>query len=706
MAKQKFKKLGIVEPVNFDSNFKQDYYDYGMSVIKDRALPDVRDGLKPVQRAIIYAMLVDHITSKSKTVKVAKIVGNVIGKYHPHGDTAAEDALAAMSAQWKLPMPVIEIKGNNGSVFGDSHAAGRYIEAKLSKTGDAYGKNLKPGIVPYMPNFDETTKMPKVLPAQLPYLLINGDSGIAVGLASSIPPHNPVEAVKAFIRYAKNPNLSVKQLMRTLKGPDFPTAAQIINKSDLPEIYETGRGSIRVRGKMHYSKKDHALHVDEIPFNFSGSMNNLVDELATACLGNLNAKGKKSEPKIPGVLSVLDHSGKDGIDITIRLRKSADPEQIAQQIFAKTRMETTFKVDMSALNNKREKRYNLKSYFKEYLAFQNYIVNNEFAMQEKSLAARLEIIQGMLKLRDVLDEVVASAKLSSSKEELIEVLTTGKVLKGIKKSYEKTIKKFNFTPAQAKHIAGLPIYKLNRVDYDKLKREAYNIKIKLNYAQQVQHDPAMRKQIIIKRHTDELENLKGSEFKRKTELLDQKPTLASKIEIPESKLYFSVNKYNYLRLSEKKFEDSIQTTNKRRIGFIDEEGLCYNLFLDKTKPTSDAGVLIDGLVDSTKPIVGFTNYIDTSTKERPQYLLYVFETGNVKLTDAAKFMTKQHKAVIKSSKTSQKVIKAIDVPSKATQVTINESTFNLSNLSIQGPSGKGRKMIKPIQDGMISIKFS
>ena len=219
-----------ITDIDFAHTFKSDYYDYGISVIKDRALPDVRDGLKPVHRAILTEMLGSRMTSKNKEVKVAKITGAVIGQWHPHGDTAVEDALAGMSAPWKNSMPVVEVKGNGGSVYGDPHAAGRYIEARLTPTGDAYGQKLKQGIVPYVPNFDDTAMMPTVLPAGLPYLLINGSEGIAVGVANTIPTHNPIEVIEAFLSYVKDTKQSVEQLMTILKGPDFPTKGEIINK--------------------------------------------------------------------------------------------------------------------------------------------------------------------------------------------------------------------------------------------------------------------------------------------------------------------------------------------------------------------------------------------------------------------------------------------------------------------------------------------
>ena len=703
MAKNTGKRLGILSKVNFSQNFKSDYYDYGMSVIEDRAVPDVRDGLKPVQRAILIEMLNSHITSKAKTVKVAKITGAVIGKWHPHGDTSVEDALAVMAAPWKNSMPAIEIKGNGGSVFGDNHAAGRYIEARLSPTGDAYGKNLKPGIVPYMPNFDETLQMPKVLPAQLPYLLINGGEGIAVGLASSIPPHNPVEVIKAFLRYTQDSSLTVKQLMQTMHGPDFPTYGEIINKRDLVHIYETGLGNIRIRGRLRYDEKDRSLHVYEIPFNFAGSMNNLVDELAISCMGAPTKSGKRSDPKIKGILDVKDHSGKDGIDITLKLRRGVDPELVKQELFAKTRLETNYKFDMTALNNRHQKRYNLKSYFKEYLAFQNTIVTNEYKIQAQDLAKRLEVLSAMIGLKDVINQVINCARLSNSKKELKQILMTGKPPKGLSKEDALIISKFHCTELQAEAIASLPIYRLNKMDYDKMEQEYQEDQEKLTYAQKVQSDANLRRDIIIKRHQAELKHLTGKDFKRKTEILDDNNTTSAKLEVPESTLYFSFNKYHYLRLSDRKFEGALKTTNKHRLGFIDENGICYNLYLENEAMTNSSGVLIDTLVKAKAPIVGYTNYINNTT---PSYILYVFNDGHAKITDARDFLTKSHASKVSRGKTKRTIAKVIDIPQNTSTITLNKQTFKLEDFSNQGIGGNGRKMIKPIEDGILDIKFN
>lgn len=280
-----------IQEKNISTWFEEGFKGYGKEVIEDRAFVDIRDGLKPVHRAIMYEIFKVGATSDSKPTKVARISGDVIGKYHPHGDKAVEDALTGLAQSWTNSLPVIYIKGNGGTVFGDSAAAGRYIEARLTPAGDAYGHNLKEGIVPFVPNFDETETMPTILPAQLPYTLINGISeGIAVGCMSIMPPHNPKEVLKMTMAYIKDPSLSVADLLEYMPGPDFPTGATIINKDEMEDVYTNGTGRIMVRATLEYDKSDNTIHVKEIPFNFSGSMDNLVKELATATTESISNK--------------------------------------------------------------------------------------------------------------------------------------------------------------------------------------------------------------------------------------------------------------------------------------------------------------------------------------------------------------------------------------------------------------------------------
>ena len=682
-----------ITDIDFGHTFKSDYYDYGMSVIEDRALPDVRDGLKPVHRAILTEMLSTHITSKSKTVKVAKITGAVIGKWHPHGDTAVEDALAGMAAPWKNSMPVVEIKGNGGSVYGDPNAAGRYIEARLTPTGDAYGKKLKQGIVPYEPNFDDTAMKPKVLPAGLPYLLINGSEGIAVGVANTIPTHNPIEVVEAFLSYVKDTKQSVEQLMTILQGPDFPTKGEIINKKELPSIYETGLGRIRVRGRVRYNQKDNSLSIYEIPFTSSGSMDTLVERIANATMEYTNSKGKRVAPKIKGVVSVSDHSGKDGLDITIKLKRGVDPDALTKELFAKTPLETTLKFDFSALNNRRLKRYGLKTYFKEYLAFQHETLANEFALDKQELERRLEVIKGLLILQQFIDEVIASAKNSNGKRELREVLETGKVLSGVPEKYHKTIKAFSFTELQSEHIASLPMYKLNKMDYAELIKEGKQVQKDIEYATGIIESKTKRKNLIIKRHKEELKKFDKEQFKRQTKIIDDEVSIASKLEVPESDLYVGMDKYQYVRIEEKRFEESVQTTNKSRLGFIARDGVCWNLHLEDTSLTKANGTLITQLIKSDEPIIGWTT---TIMSDEESLGLFIFEDGNMTITDMRTYKTKTKATKVASGQSSRNDIPLVafmDIPDDAIGVKVNDTVIRLDDISKQGRGGRGKNMM-------------
>lgn len=704
MVKKDIKKdTGQIIDVDFATNFKSDYYAYGMDVIENRALPDIRDGLKPVHRAILIEMITSHITSSSKNVKVAKITGAVIGKWHPHGDSSVEDALANMAAPWMNSMPSIQIKGNGGSVYGDGHAAGRYIEARLSPTGDAYGHNLKKGIVPYTPNFDETETMPEILPAQLPYLLINGTQGIAVGLSSSIPTHNPIEVINTIIQYIKHPKLTVDELMETMPGPDFPTYGEIINKSELAEIYTTGKGRIRVRGKIRYQKSNHTLHVYEIPFTSSGSMDTLVEEITRATLETVDKNNKKRPPKISGITEVRNHSGKAGIDITITLKRGVSPDAMINELFAKTKLETTLKYDFYALNNRRAKRYGIKEYFKEYTAYQHYIVINEYTILNQELTKRLEVIRGLMILQKVIDEVVASAKNSKSKAELRDVLMTGKVLDGVDTAYHQVIKSFRFTELQAEHIANLPIYKISKMDYQALIDEGKDIIKQQKVAESIINDVKKRKTLIVKRLESELKKLPVDDFKRKTELLDEEISSVSKLEIPETPLFVGMDKYQYLRIEEKPFDDAMEITNKSRIGFIDNIGVCWNVHMENEKPTKNNGTLVNQYIPNAQTIVGWSTALND---DELHYGLFIYQDGNMRLTDMRKYMTKSKSTKVASGKSDILLSKFVDVPKDTQGIIINGQTFALDAFSVNGVSGHGKHMINAINpDEPLNVEF-
>lgn len=668
--------------------FEHGFTNYGMSVIEERAFADVRDGLKPVQRAIAYEIIRCGATSDSKPTKVARISGNVIGNWHPHGDKAVEDALTGMAQTWTNSLPIVYIKGNGGTVFGDGAAAGRYIEARFTPAGDAYGRNLKEGIVPFVPNFDETDVMPTILPAQLPYLLINGISeGIAVGVSSVVPPHNPKEVLEMTMAYINNPSMSTADLLKIMPGPDFPTGATIINKDDLEQIYRTGVGRILCRATMEYDATDHSLHVKEIPFNFSGCMNNLVTELATATSETISNK-KKIPPKIKGVIKVEDYSGKDGIDICLYLQRGVSPEEMKKLLYAKTRLECRVLFMFNALNDKVAHQYSLKRYLSEYLDFQHEIILNEYTMEKKSLEERLEIITGRIIASQCIDPIIDMIHQAQNRAQIKDVLMNGTILEGTNPAYHQLVQSFSFTELQAEAIADTKLYQLTKMDGKELIEEGKKVRAKLNEAQRIIESEDARKEVILSRL--ELELKKLPDCPRKTVITQDAASSTAGIEDKTVPVFVAMDKYGYVRIEDKYFENAEETNSKSRVGFFDVLGNCWNLFLDRVKETKDRGTLISRLIDTEAQIIGFTTAIESEDREG----LFIFENGNIRRVLMNKYMTKTHATKI-NTKTSDTPMKAyFDIPKGMNIVTIDSKDIPLSRIPLQGYTGTGKHFLE------------
>ena len=679
-----------IQNIDARKMFKSAFYIYGMSVIEDRALPDIRDGLKPVNRAIIYEILKSRAVSTSKTVKVAKISGNVIGNWHPHGDKAVEDALTGLAQPWANTLPVVEIKGNGGSIFGDPAAAGRYIEARLTPAGDAYGYKLKKGIVPYVPNFDNTGEMPKILPAQLPYLLINGiREGIAVGVAASMPPHNAREVLDMVLTYLKNPKTKTADLLEHMPGPDFPSGATIINKDEMLDIYKNGEGKIRVRATLEYNAKEHALHVKEIPYLFAGSMDNLVAELVSATTETLDAKKRKVPPKIKGISQVNNYSGKNGIDICLELQRGIDPEEMKKALFANTRLETTVKFIFNALNDQELYHYSLKKYLTEYTEFQHEIVTNEHQMELGELTHRLEVIKGLIIASKYIDEIIDAVKNSKGKKQVKDVLMNGTILPGTKPKYHKTVKTFAFTEEQAEAVSTRMLYQLNQLDTESLMEEGRSVQKRLVIVERILTDRKYRHNLIIKRLEAEYKKL--PECGRKTRIIQDSVSKASAIETPTLPLHVSMDKYGYVRMEGKAFDGSVETDNKSRLGFFDSLGNCWNLFLERAKETKDRGTLITHLISAENPIVGFTAGIEKEDREG----LFLFENGAVKRVKMSRYGTKT-KATKVNTRTESLPLKAFyDIPENRNIVVIDGKEIVLEDIPLQSLSGGGKPLLEP-----------
>ncbi len=437
-------KLNVI-PVEVNSEMKKSYIDYAMSVIVGRALPDVRDGLKPVHRRILYAMYEDGITPDKPYKKCATTVGNVLGRYHPHGDASVYDAMVRMAQDFSLRYPTVDGHGNFGSVDGDGAAAYRYTEARMSKLSMHLLTDIEKETVDFMPNFDESRKEPVVLPSRFPHLLVNGSNGIAVGMATNIPPHNLSEVVDGIVALIDNPEISIDELMEYIPGPDFPTGAQIMGVSGIRAAYHTGRGKIRVRAKAEIEDwKDNRqrIVVTEIPYGVNKAR--LIEKIAELV----------HDKRVEGISDLRDESDRDGMRIIIELKRDTNATIVLNQLYKYTQMEDSFSVIMLALVNQTDPRIlNLKEVLVNYVDFQKDVIVRRTRFDKKKAEARAHILEGLNKALDHIDEVISI----------------------IRKSYndpkDQLMKRFGFSDLQAQAILDMRLARLSGLEREKVEKE-------------------------------------------------------------------------------------------------------------------------------------------------------------------------------------------------------------------------------------------
>lgn len=468
MAKKKNEDTVVTENIismDFTEEMKTSYRDYAMSVIIARALPDVRDGLKPVQRRILYAMKELGLAPDKPHRKSARIVGDTMGKFHPHGDSSIYDALVHMTEDYSLSVPLVDGHGNFGSIDGDGAAAMRYTEARLSDGAMTMLSNLEKGLVEFMPNFDESEKEPVVLPAMLPNLLINGTTGIAVGMATNIPPHNTAEIINGVIACIDKPSISLSELMEYIPGPDFPTGGTIINKEEIEHIYECGEGRLRVRGKCDIEPGTAGrtnIIITEIPYTVAGNKTKLVESL-------VNLMRDKTFDEI---YDVRDESGKD-IRIIVEVKKDRDAQNLLNGLYKKTPLEDTYGVNLLAVKDKQPIQFGLKSIIEEFISFQKELYTKEYEHLLDKAEKRREIVQGLIRATDVIDLIIEVLRGSQSLSQAKNCLIHGDItdIKFKSEESKKLAGEFDFTEKQADAILAMPLSKLIGLEILKLHEE-------------------------------------------------------------------------------------------------------------------------------------------------------------------------------------------------------------------------------------------
>ena len=524
---------------------QKSYIDYAMSVIISRALPDVRDGLKPVQRRTLYDMYELGIRYDRPYRKCARIVGDTMGKYHPHGDSSIYDALVVMAQEFKKGRTLVDGHGNFGSIEGDGAAAMRYTEARLEKlTQEVFLEDLDKNVVDFMPNFDETEKEPVVLPVRIPNLLVNGADGIAVGMATSIPPHNLGEVVDAVKAYMKNNDISTRGLMRYLKGPDFPTGGIVVNKDDLVKIYESGTGKLRIRGRVEVEKlkgSRQQLVITEIPYTMIGAnIGKFLNDIATLV----------ETKKTTDIVDISNQSSKEGIRIVLELKRDADVENLTNMLYKKTRLEDTFGVNMLAVADGRPETLGLKQIIAHHVDFVFEVNSRKYTTLLAKEQEKREVQEGLIKACDVIDLIIEILRGSKSRDQVKKCLTDG-ITEGIKfktKTSEKAAKSLKFTEKQATAILDMRLYKLIGLEIDALMKEhEETMKNIARYEDILNNYDSMA--AVIMGELDQIKKEYGS--KRKTSIENAEEAVYEEKKMEETEVAFLMDRFGYMRLIDK-----------------------------------------------------------------------------------------------------------------------------------------------------------
>ncbi len=623
---------------------QKSFIDYAMSVIVARALPDVRDGLKPVQRRVLYDMYELGIKYDKPYRKSARIVGDTMGKYHPHGDSSIYDALVVMAQDFKKGMALIDGHGNFGNIEGDGAAAMRYTEARLQKlTQEAFLSDLDKDVVDFVPNFDETEKEPAVLPVKIPNLLINGSEGIAVGMATSIPPHNLAEVVDATKAYMKDENISTRELMRYIKGPDFPTGGIVINEDELLSIYETGVGKIKVRGKVEAEKVKGGkvnLVITEIPYPMIGA--NIAKFLSdVAAL----AESKKTAD----IVDISNQSSKEGIRIVIELRKDADVDNFTNMLYKKTRLEDTFGVNMLAIADGRPETMGLKEIIKANVDFQFEVATRKYTTLLEKETERREIQEGLIKACNVIDLIIEILRGSKDRGMAKACLVEGKT-DGIRfKSKESKIMaaQLQFSEKQANAILEMRLYKLIGLEIEALINEHEETMANIYRYEDILARRDSMAQVIM----NELDDIKRAyAVPRKTVITNAEEAVYEERKVEEMEVVFLMDRFGYAKTVDtatyERNKEAADAENKYIVRCKNTGKVCLFTNIGQLHTIKVSDIPFGKFRDKGIPVDNVSNYsadkeqilcVTSQTELNLYRMIFVTKTAMTKVVDGGEF---------------------------------------------------------------------
>jgi len=631
--------------LDFSEEMRNSYRDYAVSVIIARALPDIRDGLKPVQRRILYAMKELGLAPDKPHRKSARIVGDTMGKYHPHGDSSIYDALVHMTEDYSLSIPLVDGHGNFGSIDGDSAAAMRYTEARLSSGAMTMLDNLDKGLVPFGPNFDESEKEPLVLPATLPNLLLNGTTGIAVGMATNIPPHNPSEVIDGVIAYMDDPDISTYELMQYIKGPDFPTGAMITNADDIRTIYETGEGKLKLRAKTVIEDSDYGrknIVITEIPYTVAGNKQKLLESLLTL------TKDKVFDE----IYDVRDESSKEGIRLVVEVKKDRNVENLLNGLYKKTALEDTYGVNFLAVKDKQPFTFTLKGVIDEFVHFQEELYTKEYEHLLAKAKDRQEIVTGLIVATDVIDLIIEILRGSNSVKQAKLCLTLG-ITDGISfrnPDSEYEAQTLTFTERQADAILAMPLSRLVGLELMKLHQENETLLANIAEYEDILGSITKLHKVIKKRLTTYKKQFGRP---RRTELCNL--TMTNYVEeVKEEDIYVLIDRFGYAksmdsaaygRLAPETLQEiphTVMMKNTDKLCVFTDQGNMYQIKakdIPKGK-ARDKGILIHNLCKMNNEengllMISFEELFNSQ-------LLFITKKGYVKQVSGIEFETSRY----------------------------------------------------------------